>query len=81
MAVERAIHDLDAGYGVNEISLLVSATESHSRKNLKRSRAEQWANIEEMVRTAGGRFRLVGHRVGRLRLPFRGKGGCRKRPE
>src|SRR5438067_11307025 len=28
-AVERAISDLDAGYGANELSLLVSATESH----------------------------------------------------
>src|ERR1700741_3457226 len=41
-AVERAIVDLDAGYGVNEISLLVSATEAHTQKNLKSSRAEQW---------------------------------------
>src|SRR5437870_2314544 len=33
-AVERALADLDAGHGANEISLLVSATESHTRKNL-----------------------------------------------
>jgi hydroxymethylglutaryl-CoA lyase len=59
-AVERALADLDAGYGVNEISLLVSATEAHTQKNLKRTRAEQWANVEEMVRMAGGRFRMVG---------------------
>ena len=59
-AVERALEDLDAGYGVNEISLLVSATRSHSKKNLNRTRGEQWQNIEEMVRTAKGRFRMVG---------------------
>jgi hydroxymethylglutaryl-CoA lyase len=59
-AVERALADLDAGFGANEISLLVSATEAHSRKNLNRTRAEQWANVEEMVRKAGGRFRTVG---------------------
>ena len=59
-AVERALEDLDAGYGANEISLLVSATRSHSKKNLNRTRGEQWENIEEMVRTAKGRFRLVG---------------------
>ena len=29
-AVERALADLDAGFGVNEVSLLVSATESHT---------------------------------------------------
>jgi hydroxymethylglutaryl-CoA lyase len=72
-AVERAIHDLDAGYGVNEISLLVSATESHTQKNLKRSRAGQWANIEEMVKTAGGRFRLVGTVSVAFGCPFEGK--------
>src|SRR5512138_1289492 len=41
-AVERALADLDAGYGANELSLLVSATEAHSHKNLKRSRPAQW---------------------------------------
>ena len=59
-AVERALADLDAGHGANEISLLVSATESHSRKNLNRSREAQWRNIAEMAAGAKGRFRLVG---------------------
>jgi hydroxymethylglutaryl-CoA lyase len=72
-AVQRAIKDFDAGYGVNEISLLVSATESHSQKNLKRSRAEQWANVEEMVRTAGGRFRMVGTVSVAFGCPIEGK--------
>src|SRR5215208_3485162 len=51
-AVERAIADLDAGFGANEISLLVSATESHTQKNLRRTRAEQWQNIAAMVEAA-----------------------------
>ena len=72
-AVQRAISDLDAGYGVNEISLLVSATEAHAQKNLKRSRAEQWANIEEMVHAAAGRFRLVGTVSVAFGCPFEGK--------
>src|SRR5688572_3549153 len=72
-AVERALADLDAGYGVNEISLLVSATESHTQKNLKRSRAEQWANVEEMVKTAGGRFRMVGTVSVAFGCPFEGR--------
>jgi len=71
-AVQRALADLDAGFGVNEISLLVSATGSHSQKNLKRSRAEQWANIEEMVRAAGGRFRMVGTVSVAFGCPFEG---------
>ena len=56
-AVERALADLEAGYGANEISLLVSATESHTQKNLNRGRDEQWENIADMVRAADGRFR------------------------
>jgi hydroxymethylglutaryl-CoA lyase len=72
-AVQRALADLDAGHGVNEISLLVSATESHTQKNLKRTRAEQWASIEEMVKTAGGRFRMVGTVSVAFGCPFEGK--------
>ena len=71
-AVERAIADLDAGFGANEISLLVSATESHTQKNLKRSRAEQWQNMEEMARAARGRFRLIGTVSVAFGCPFEG---------
>jgi hydroxymethylglutaryl-CoA lyase len=59
-AVRRAVADLDAGHGATEISLLVSATESHTARNLRTTRAAQWDNVAEMVREAGGRFRLVG---------------------
>lgn len=72
-AVDRARVDQEAGFGANEISLLVSATESHTQKNLKRSRAEQWANVEEMVRAADGRFRLVGTVSVAFGCPFEGK--------
>jgi len=72
-AVERALADLDAGFGVNEISLLVSASEAHTRKNLNRTRDEQWANVEAMVRMAKGRFRLVGTVSVAFGCPFEGK--------
>src|SRR6266571_500901 len=72
-AVERALADLDAGHGANEISLLVSASEAHSSKNLNRSRAEQWRNIDEMARAAKGRFRLVGTVSVAFGCPFEGK--------
>src|SRR2546426_5288352 len=72
-AVERALADLDAGFGANEISLLVSASEAHSQKNLNRSRAEQWQNIEEMARVAKGRFRLIGTVSVAFGCPFEGK--------
>jgi hydroxymethylglutaryl-CoA lyase len=71
-AVERAVADLDAGHGANEISLLVSATESHTQKNLNRTRAEQWRNIADMVAAAGGRFRLVGTVSVAFGCPFEG---------
>ncbi len=72
-AVERAAADLDAGFGANEISLLVSASESHSQRNLNRTRDEQWRNIAEMVRAAQGRFRLVGTISVAFGCPFEGR--------
>jgi hydroxymethylglutaryl-CoA lyase len=72
-AVERALADLDAGYGASEVSLLVSATESHTRKNLNRSRAEQWDDITAMAAAAKGRFRLVGTVSVAFGCPFEGK--------
>jgi hydroxymethylglutaryl-CoA lyase len=72
-AVERALADLEAGHGANEISLLVSATEAHTQKNLNRTRAEQWQNIAAMVDAAGGRFRLIGTVSVAFGCPFEGK--------
>jgi hydroxymethylglutaryl-CoA lyase len=71
-AVERALADLHAGCGANEISLLVSATESHSQRNLKRTREEQWANIAQMTTAASGRFRMVGTVSVAFGCPFEG---------
>ena len=71
-AVERALADLDAGFGANEISLLVSATEAHTQKNLNRTRAEQWQNIAAMVDAANGRFRLIGTVSVAFGCPFEG---------
>jgi len=72
-AVERALADADAGYGANEISLLASATEAHTQKNLNRSRAEQWQNIADMVAAAKGRFRMVGTVSVAFGCPFEGR--------
>jgi len=71
-AVERAVADLEAGHGPSEISLLVSATEAHSQRNLKSSRAEQWANVEAMAAAAKGRFRLIGTISVAFGCPFEG---------
>jgi hydroxymethylglutaryl-CoA lyase len=71
-AVERALIDADAGFGANEISLLVSASEAHSAKNLRRSREDQWANVRNMVALAGDRFRLIGTISVAFGCPFEG---------
>jgi len=71
-AVERALADADAGHGVNEISLLVSATEAHTQKNLKSSRAEQWIKITEMAQAAADRFRMIGVISVAFGCPFEG---------
>ncbi len=71
-AVRRAVADLDAGHGANEISLLVSATPSHTERNLRTTRAAQWEAVAEMVREAAGRFRLVGVISVALGCPFEG---------
>lgn len=71
-AVERALADLDAGFGVTEISLLVSASEAHSQKNLRQSRADQWDNVRKMAAAAQGRFRLIGTISVAFGCPFEG---------
>ncbi len=71
-AVERALADLTAGHGANEISLLVSASEGHSLRNLKRSRSEQWENVRQMAAAAQGRFRLIGTISVAFGCPFEG---------
>lgn len=71
-AVHRAVADLDAGHGANELSLLVSATGSHTERNLRTTRAAQWDAVAEMVHAAAGRFRLVGVISVALGCPFEG---------
>jgi hydroxymethylglutaryl-CoA lyase len=71
-AVERARADLQAGFGVTEISLLVSASEAHSEKNLRQSRASQWDNVRKMAAAAQGRFRLIGTISVAFGCPFEG---------
>ena len=72
-AVERALADLDAGHGASELSLLISATESHSRRNLASSREEQWQRVERMAARAAGRARLVGVVSVAFGCPFEGR--------
>ncbi|MET0856441.1 MAG: hydroxymethylglutaryl-CoA lyase [Telluria sp.] len=72
-AVERALVDDAAGFGANEISLLASASDSHSERNLRRSRQDQWQNIADMVAAAGPSFRKVGTLSVAFGCPFEGE--------
>lgn len=72
-AVQRALDARAAGYGPEEISLLVSATEGHSRRNLRRSRDEQWANVAEMATLGRGAFVMVGTVSVAFDCPFDGQ--------
>ena len=70
--VERALRDRSDGAGVDELSLLVSATDSHSAKNLNRDREAQWKNVTDMVRAARGAFQLTGVISVAFGCPFEG---------
>jgi len=72
-AIERAVADQTAGRGADELSLLISASESHSKRNLNATRAEQWENIAEMTALAAGRFKLVGVVSVAFGCPFEGR--------
>lgn len=71
-AVRRALAAREGGWGPEEISLLVSASEGHSRRNLRRSREEQWANVAEMAALGRDAFTLVGTVSVAFDCPFDG---------
>lgn len=71
-AVQRAIDDLEDGCAADELSFLVSASESHTQRNLRCSRDEQWRRVAEMAALADGRFTLVGVVSVAFGCPFEG---------
>jgi len=71
-AVQRALADLDGGTGADELSMLVSASESHTERNLRTTRERQWAAVTEMATLAAERFRLVGVVSVAFGCPFEG---------
>ena len=71
-AVGRALADVDAGHGAEELSFLVSATESHTSRNLRATREGQWKRVGEMARLAAARFRIVGVVSVAFGCPFEG---------
>jgi hydroxymethylglutaryl-CoA lyase len=71
-AVKRALAAQESGRGPEEISFLVSASEGHTQRNLRRSREEQWAQITEMAALAGDAFTIVGTISVAFDCPFDG---------
>ena len=51
-AVERAIRSRAEGHGVEEIAMVISASEAHNRANVDMSHAENMALLEQMTRAA-----------------------------
>ena len=52
-AVERAVAATEAGFGPSEISLVVSASEVHSLKNVRRTHEQMREELDESLRLAG----------------------------
>jgi hydroxymethylglutaryl-CoA lyase len=50
--VERAVASKGEGFGVDELAMVISASESHNRANVKASRADYQATLEAMARRA-----------------------------
>jgi hydroxymethylglutaryl-CoA lyase len=71
-AVRRALEAQQGGWGPEELSLLVSASEGHTARNLRRTREEQWANVTEMAALARDAFVLVGTISVAFDCPFDG---------
>lgn len=71
-AVERAVTDFESGFGADELSFLVSASESHTQRNLRISRDGQWDRVTQMVDIADGRFTIVGVVSVAFGCPFEG---------
>lgn len=71
-AVGRALLDLESGTPAEELSFLVSASESHTERNLRTDRASQWRRVEAMADLAAGQFSIVGVVSVAFGCPFEG---------
>ncbi len=71
-AVQRALDARAGGWGPEEISLLVSASEGHTQRNLRRTREEQRRNVAEMAALGRDAFVMVGTISVAFDCPFDG---------
>jgi hydroxymethylglutaryl-CoA lyase len=71
-SVERALAAQATGFGPDEISVLISASNAHTLRNLRRTRDEQWVNVEAMIEAARSHFEVIGTISVALGCPFEG---------
>lgn len=72
-AVRRAVDAVEAGAGPTEISMVISASETHHRHNTKRTHAEARAEFEAMIGLAkGAGLKVVGTIGTAFGCPFTG---------
>lgn len=50
--IERAIRSREAGYGVDEIAMVISSTEAHNKANVNMTHDENKRLLEEMTKTS-----------------------------
>jgi len=72
-SVQRALAAADAGYGPDEISVIMVASDGLLKKAFKRSPEEQYGVIGAMIDAAQSRFELIGTISSALGCPFDGK--------
>src|SRR5512132_2277882 len=51
-AVERAVRSKEEGFGVDEIAMVISASEAHNRANVQMTREENKRLLEQMTKRA-----------------------------
>ena len=71
-AVERALGDLEPASARTRSACSCRRPSRTRRRNLKRTREEQWQNVAEMAAAARGRFRMVGTISVAFGCPFEG---------
>ena len=74
MAVKRALQAREAGCGPSEISVVVSASDAHSFKNVRKDRTQMRADLEAVIGAAlDAGFRVVGTVGTAFGCPFTGE--------
>lgn len=72
-ALERAIACAENGFGPDEVSIILVASDALLHKGFNRTRSEQYELAEEMIEMIAGRFQIVGTVSSALGCSIEGK--------